>query len=265
MQDDKQRALNQRRAAKLRDRLLDQLGNEGPKTDRETDALVRLALLLAAEVPPDEADAILDALTPYVAQIQTDHAAALSEALVMRGRIDEAAAIWEDLKPIERMQAQLRCLGHRLLAAAKTYKQSPVLDAVVEVMIEAPVNTLADITETAHDRETTLAAYSGVRLLHRTLEQAVVLAPELIPCLARLTSLGKADASIKEAAERIFADAEGFSITPAEVPHHLSRDPMVKRIDEMMRSRLAPGKGAPANPKKYVETLRRACYGETAA
>ena len=138
----------------LGDRLLERGEPGGPRAERDVDALVKLAVLLAGEGPPEGADAILDALTPWT------HA--------MRGRIEDADAIWQTLDPIERTQAQLRCLGHRLLAAGNVYAGTAQLDAVVQAIIAQPVGTLAELLESDPDEETALAVYSGVRLLYGT-------------------------------------------------------------------------------------------------
>ena len=261
--DDKQRTLTLRRAKVLRDRLLSRAAPGNPHRDAEVNALAKLAILLAGEVPPHEADAILDALMPWVDAMQEDNAAALSEALVMRGRIEEAESIWLRISTIARMHAQMRCLAHRLIAASQAYGGTPALDAVVEVIVEGPVGTLAELAEHANDRNTALAVYAGSRLLQRTLETIREHTPALVNTLAKLTGPDEADESMIRAADRMVADSEGYDLTPQDVPSHLARDPIIGRIDEIVRSRLAPGRGRPNDPHGYVAMLREATYGST--
>ena len=242
----------------LGDRLLERGEPGRPRAERDVDALVKLAVLLAGEGPPEGADAILDALTPWTHAMRSDHAAALSEALVMRGRIEDACAIWQTLDPIERMQAQLRCLGHRLIAAANVYAGTAQLDAVVEAIVAQPVGTLAELLESDHDEETALVVYSGVRLLYCTLEVVREHAPEVVDTLARLSTPVRADAAMLDAAQRIRADAERFAIGPAKPSPPLARDPVVARVEEMVRSRLGPPRGVPDDLLDYLAMLREA-------
>ena len=258
--DEERRRRRARWATWLGDRLLERGEPGGPRAERDVDALVKLAVLLAGEGPPEGADAILDALTPWTHAMRSDHAAALSEALVMRGRIEDADAIWQTLDPIERMQAQLRCLGHRLIAAANVYAGTAQLDAVVQAIIAQPVGTLAELLESDHDEETALAVYSGVRLLYRTLELVREQAPVVVDALARRCMPERVDAGMLGAAQRLRADAERFAIgPPAKLSPQRARDPVVARVEEMVRSRVGPPRGVPDEVLEFVAMLREGC------
>ena len=167
-----------------------------------------------------------------------------------------AALIWQTLDPIERMQAQLRCLGHRLIAAANVYAGTAQLDAVVQAIVAQPVGTLAELLESDHDEETALVVYSGVRLLYCTFEVVREHAPEVVDTLARLSTPERADAGMLDAAQRIRADAERFAIGPAKPSPSLARDPVVARVEEMVRSRFGPPRGVPDDLLDYLAMLR---------
>ena len=91
--DEERRRRRARWAMWLGDRLLERGEPGGPRAERDVDAPVKLAVLLAGEGPPEGGRR-----HPRRAQRHgrtrcaptTDHAAALSEALAVRGRIEDA-------------------------------------------------------------------------------------------------------------------------------------------------------------------------------
>ena len=256
------------RARRFRDHALAAMRQSGTgPSPVEAEALVKLGLLLAAEVPPEEADVVLEGLAPYGPLLADDTKGALCEMLVMRGRPADAEALWDSMEPIPRMQAQLRCLAHRLLEAAERYgEDEEQLAAVTEAMLAEPVNALAALVEQeGGTEEEAVVAYLGTRLLART--RSVVEANA--PVMARIWDQVAGEArdeeeerAADEAAEVIAADMLAYE--GAGPGGERSGVPMLDWVHKVAARGTLPGRGTPQQPRDYLGRIRRLLFGRAA-
>ena len=253
------------RARKFRDHALAamQASGAGP-SPVEAEALVKLGLLLAAEVPPEDADIVLEGLVPYGPQLQDDTKQQLCRVLVMRGRAADAESLWDTMDPTPRMQAQLGCLTHRLLEVAEHHGDDYArLLVVTEQILSEPLNHLAALVERPEgSEEDAVVAYVSTRLLARIRSVVEANAPIMSRVWDELAGPSRneeEEAALDEAAEMIARDMLAYE-GPGE-PARKSGSPIIDWLNKVTGRNALPGRGRPAEPKGYLDKLQRLLLG----
>ena len=181
------------RAIRVKDlgiRRLNAKRQAGKQDADNTEALVKIGILLAHQASDNDADNIIENLLPHADTMEGEQASAFCELLAIRGRVIDAEEISDRMEPVRKMITQMRCLPSRLSRAAANHRNEPEkLEVIVDVMLHEPIASLENlINDTSRNqRQSARAAMSGLNLLTRTLQTAILREPVLGPVIGKLT------------------------------------------------------------------------------
>ena len=165
--------------------------SDGEERAHNAEALVKVGILLAHQASEGHADTIIENLLPHVSEMDGEQASAFCELLTIRGRIIDAEEIAERMNPVRKMITQMRCLPSRLTKAAANHREEPdKLEMIVDVMLHEPIASLETLLKDQgrNRRASARAAMSGLNLLTRTLQTAILREPVLGPIIGRITA-----------------------------------------------------------------------------